>query len=98
MNAQGVIYHITNYVNTHSGTSRSQWYVGIASDVNQRLFGDHNVSKDGGDWNYAPADTSEIARSVERFFLDLGFDGGPGGGDASTKVVYAYIKTFSTEP
>ncbi len=98
MNAQEIINDLTDYANQYPGTSNSQWYVGIASDVDARLFSDHNVIKDGGDWAHAPADTSAIARSVEQHFLGHGFDGGPGGGDSSTMTVYIYIKTSSTDP
>jgi len=31
-------------------------------------------------------------------FLDKGMDGGPGGGDEDSKIVYAYKKTSLTNP
>lgn len=98
MNAQEVTDHLANYVNGFNIINNSQWYVGIASDVEQRLFSDHNVDKADGEWAYAPADTSEIARAVEQYFLDASFDGGPGGGDATTNVVYVYLKAGATNP
>ena len=34
----------------NNGGVYSNWYVGIASDIEQRLFGDHNVDKEKGQW------------------------------------------------
>ena len=38
------------------------------------------------------------ARNVEDKLHELGCDGGPGGGDASTVWVYAYLKGTMTIP
>ncbi len=72
-----------------------RWYVGIASDVEARLFEDHRVDRNG-DWIYGRCADHETARQIERALLQLGCTGGPGGGDASTIYVYAYRKTPST--
>lgn len=98
MNAQDLINYLTENINRCRNTSNSQWYVGIASDVSERLFSDHNVSKSDGPWVYEHADTAAIARSVEKYFLDHGFSGGTGGGDDSTITVYAYLKKSRTNP
>ena len=92
---QDIINAIANYF---SGETYSQCYVGITSDVDSRLFGDHNVSKEHGRWIYRTATSHTIAREVEQHFLDAGMDGGAGGGDASSKIVYAYKKTSTTNP
>ena len=92
---QAIIDDITKYF---GNTNYSECYVGIASDVNKRLFEDHNVSKEHGHWIYIPASSDEIAREIEQYFIDAGMDGGTGGGDSSTNIVYAYLKTSSTEP
>ena len=79
------------------GGSYSDWYIGIASDPKQRLFNDHNVDEKNGAWIYQEAESSSAAREVEEYFVNtLGTDGGSGGGDYSTKHVYAYKKTSST--
>jgi len=73
------------------------WYIGITSDPDQRLFTDHKVQYDG-EWIYAPTDSNGEARLVEKYFLGLGFDGGTGGGDYTSKIVYLYKKTSLTSP
>ena len=77
--------------------SYANWYVGITNDPKNRLFKDHGVSQNGA-WIYRQADTTEIARDVEFFFLSQGCDGGSGGGDDDSGFVYAYKKTSSTNP
>lgn len=80
------------------GGGYSDWYVGIASDPKQRLFTDHNVDEKNGAWIYREAENSTAAREVEEYFINtLSTDGGSGGGDYSTKYVYAYKKTSYTK-
>lgn len=74
----------------------SDWYVGTAANPRQRLFGEHCVKEQGGAWIFRKAHTSDIARSVERAYLDAGCDGGPSGGDEDSVYVYAYQKTGTT--
>jgi len=71
------------------GGGYSDWYVGIATDPQSRLFDDHNVDKENGRWVYRECENSRVAREIEEYFVDtLGTDGG-GGGDSSTRHVYA---------
>ncbi len=88
---------ISAHINQQGG-ARSSWYVGIASDVQQRLFGDHRVPKQGHWYIYREALSSHHARAIEKAFLDWGCDGGPGGGGSDTTYVYAYLKTAITMP
>jgi hypothetical protein len=76
--------------------NKSNVYVGIASDLKQRLFEDHNVDEKNGHYIGLNAETSAKAREIEKALLAEGFKGGPGGGDYSTKYVYAYRITTST--
>jgi len=92
---QEIIDDITKHF---KGKKYSECYVGITSDVEGRLFGDHNVSKENGHWIYRAASSHSVAREVEQHFLDAGMDGGAGGGDESSTIVYAYKKTSSTNP
>ncbi len=94
--AQQIISDINNYMKQHGGTN-ANWYVGIATDPGQRLFNDHNVMENNDLWIYRQAISSNVARSVEKAYLDAGCSGGPGGGDDSTSYVYAYKKTRSTK-
>ena len=74
----------------------SEWYVGIASDARKRLFTDHNVSEENGQWIYRQATSEDEARDAEAQLLELGCKGGAGGGDENTDFVYAYKITATT--
>ena len=89
---------INDIANHFKGKDFSGCYVGITSDVDSRLFGDHNVSKENGYWIYRLASHHTVAREIEQYFLDAGMDGGGGGGDETSEIVYAYKKTSSTKP
>jgi hypothetical protein len=81
------------------GSPFGSWYVGIASDIQQRLFGDHQVPKEGAWYIFREAFSSDDAREVEKYILETyKTDGGTGGGDNTTKFVYAYKKTAHTNP
>lgn len=89
--ARTIAAEIDQYISGH-GDSYSVWYAGIAKDARQRLFQDHNVDENGA-WIFHAASTSRIAREVEDYLINVkGTDGGQGGGDDSTKTVYAYRK------
>ena len=93
-----VLTFLTNYTNKNEQPSLRNWYVGIASNVEARLFSDHNVDKQNGLWAHSTADSDSIARAVDADLLAEGLDGGAGGGDDTTKTVYVYVKTSSTNP
>jgi len=87
---------IKDFVAKNSGRY-FDYYVGITDDPNDRLFEQHNVSKNGT-YDYWEALSAESARTVEKYCVDeLGTDGGPGGGDDSSKFVYVYKKTSDTD-
>ncbi len=91
MTAEQVLNHVLNYLSNNYGTDyRSSWYVGIASDLNARLFGDHKVIASSRAWVAGKAVSTEHARAVEAHLLNLGHDGGRSGGDHTTTWVYAF--------
>jgi len=91
-----IIEEMEDYMEKCGGTY-SDWYVGITGDTNQRLFGDHNVDKEKGQWCRKEAYSSDDARDIEKYFLDeCGTDGGPGGGNDDSVYVYAFKKTNYT--
>ena len=85
------------YVDGAGGSYRT-WYVGITADIDERLFGDHGLSRQDALWIYRTASSSLVARRVEQYFLGLGFDGGAGGGTGQATTVYAYRKRPGTNP
>lgn len=69
----------------------SHWYVGIASDPKDRLFNGHKVNEQKGQWVFSESTSEDAARTVERYFINVkGTQGDSGGGDASTRFIYAY--------
>ena len=97
MQINEVLQRIDNYIRQFGGQYKD-WYVGVTSDQHKRLFIEHGVQKEGDYWISIPCSTEQEARSVERCFLEKGCDGGPGGGDMSTRIVYAYAKGSHTNP
>jgi hypothetical protein len=92
-----IIADIDTYMRSVGGVN-ANWYAGIASDAETRLFNDHGVSKANGNWIWRRATSSTVARQVEKAYLDAGCDGGGGGGDYSTDCVYVYRKASGTNP
>jgi hypothetical protein len=92
---------IVNDIKNHAdqeGSGYRNWYCGIASDPDQRLFNEHNVPRGEGKtwWIKRNAGNEQSARDTENFLMQLGFDGDTGGGDNSTIHVYAYKKIPGT--
>jgi hypothetical protein len=79
-----------------SGIPNSKWYVGITSDIEQRLFGYHQVPKQGHWFIYRRCATANDARSLEAAYHRAGCKGAGGGGDASASIIYAYVITQTT--
>ena len=76
----------------------SDWYCGIASDPEDRLFHEHKVPRKDYWWVFRQCHNNNDARAVETKLIELGCDGAPGGGDESTVYVYAYLKSANTNP
>ena len=95
---EDIIKEIAAYLVACRIRNLDEVYVGIADDVEKRLFTDHRVEKDGGIWIYRQANSSDCAREVEKYWLDQGAQGGPGGGSDETNYVYAYkIEPYTKE-
>ncbi len=75
-----------------SGSGFSSWYVGITKNIRDRLFDDHKVPREAHWYIYRRTATVLAARRVEGALLELGCDGGAGGGGDDAIYVYAYLK------
>lgn len=87
---------IIKSINEHLTKSLKRYYkdfyIGITENIDNRLFGDHRVNRSADWWIYRIADTEEIAREVEAYYLEKGMDGNKGGGKGKgqTRIVYCY--------
>jgi hypothetical protein len=93
MTAQQPYDDVLSYVGSDNFIN---WYVGITGDVEKRLFGEHNVHRTQHKWIHGQAMSAETARAVEAALIELGFDGGGGGGDHTAIHVYAFRQDLGT--
>jgi hypothetical protein len=96
--SEQIIREILEYIRKGGGAF-SDWYVGISQDARTRLFSGHSVNENGDHWIYRQASSSKAAREIEEYFLNrCHTSGGPGGGDDTTDMVYAYkMNAHTTE-
>jgi len=74
-----------------NGTKYNQFYVGITSDLNGRLSSGHGIDNTVPCiWSNNPM-PSDTIHAIEKFFLNKGTRGGPGGGDNNIRYIYAYL-------
>jgi hypothetical protein len=98
MDEETIIKEILAHVKKEGGPTNS-WYAGITSDIKTRLHETHGVPEKDYWFIYRHAESSDIARKIEKKLLDtLGFDGGPGGGNYDCTTVYCYKKSSITDP
>jgi hypothetical protein len=72
-----------------NGTRYHEFYIGIATDPVDRLTNGHGINQEAHIYWDAPLHTN-IVRTIEKYFLEKGARGGPGGGDSQTQYVYIY--------
>lgn len=75
-------------IGTYVNSNPKIWYVGITDDLNRRKGEHASEGESVTCWQGWKADSEQIARDVEKHFLDKGCKGGPGGG---TNPTYVYI-------
>jgi hypothetical protein len=77
-----------------SGVRKNGWYVGITSDVEERLFGYHHVSRENDRWIWRRCPSAKQARALEAAYHLSGCKGAGGGGDEDCLYIYAYAITL----
>ncbi|HEV3192979.1 MAG TPA: hypothetical protein VGY54_20875 [Polyangiaceae bacterium] len=90
---------IIGEINAHmqqAGLPNSSWYVGITSDIGERLFGYHKVPRQNHWYIYRQAANHIAARNIEAAYHRAGCKGSGGGGDHTAVLVYAYVITSTT--
>lgn len=98
MTKEAIISAINDHIRLSQQQYYNQFYIGITEDVEERLFGYHRVQRTNHWWIYRFADNEEIAREVEKYYLNLGMRGGSGGGtgNGDALCVYCYVITNYT--
>jgi hypothetical protein len=90
MAAKEAYENILAHINKQGG-AYSNWYAGITSDWEKRLFTEHSVPREDYWWIARQCFTDTDARAVEKALIELGCIGGGGGGDKTSVFVYAYL-------
>ncbi|MCU0652915.1 MAG: hypothetical protein MUD10_01525 [Candidatus Pacebacteria bacterium] len=90
-----IIQEFEAFMRQH-GTHYHQFYVGIASNPNERLINGHGIDATIPHIFWDRTLPTSVARAIEKYFLDKGSRGGTGGGDINTQFVYAYLITPRT--
>ena len=96
MDYNTVIKRIETYMSKFEG-DYEDWYIGITRDLDEKLFDFHKVDENGI-WISFGADTEEVAKKVEKYFLDKKTDGNPTGLEEDARIVYVYKKNSKTTP
>ena len=78
------------------GYNFSKFYIGITNDIERRLFGEHNVPRNGHWRIHREAINKEHAQAVKEHFLNKGMKGDSGGGTDDSVWVYCYKITNKT--
>lgn len=97
MSFDEIIKTIDAYRRKHGRIFASNLYVGITNDIDRRLFGFHRVPRKNHWWIYCPADDVQTARKVEKYYLNKGMQGGDGGGNNRSDIVYCYEVSEETK-
>lgn len=92
----GIIKDITCHLGKSLKRYYPDFYIGITNDVERRVFGEHNVSKENAWWIWREACDKATAQEVEEYFLSQGMQGDTGGGNVDTIYVYCYEITSNT--
>ncbi len=75
----------------------SDWYVGITKDLDEGLLNSHKL-EENGIWISFGADTDEVAKKIEKYFLDKKTEGNPTDLEDDSRIVYVYKKNSKTTP
>ena len=59
------------------GGRYSEWCVGVTENAKQRLFEDYHVNEKNDAWIYRAVSSSDIARKIELYFIDIGAKSDP---------------------
>jgi hypothetical protein len=90
MSSDKFVGKFSAYIKKHGGGPKD-WYVGITSDPDDRLFKEHKVQINSPEYIYDNAGTEENASAVKEYLIgSLGTLGFTGSGNQSEIWIYAY--------
>lgn len=92
-------FSLSAEIDAHMARSRirkDRWYVGVTSDIEERLFGYHRVPREGHWRIHRRCANASEARALEAAYHRAGCQGAGGGGDKNSVYVYAYVITTTT--
>jgi hypothetical protein len=93
--ASKTVSDVLNFVSSY-GLPYGSWYVGITGTPWSRLHSGHGTVM-GDPRQYWDAGSDAVAQRAEKKLLELGFDGGAGGGsEIGPKFVYVFLKQSPT--
>ena len=96
MDFKTVTKRIESYMSKFEG-DYSDWFIGIAKNLEDELFEFHKVDEKGV-WISFGADTEEVAKKVQKYFLDKKVGGRLIESESDARIVYAYKKNAKTTP
>lgn len=88
MSYEEIIRDIDAHLQKSDKEYYSDFYIGVTSDVKERLHNGHGVPEKGH-WFITRGSTDQVCRDVERYYLDKGMKGDQGGGH-NVNCVYCY--------
>lgn len=88
--------YIDSYISVNGG-SYNGWYVGVTADTHRRLFDEHKVDLSDGYYKCKEASSEYQARLSEQRLIEMGCQGGTGGGKNATWVYVYRITAYTVE-
>ena len=84
-------------IEVHMGKFTSpptNWYIGIANNVRQKLFIEHNVSEQNDKWIYTTLESNDSAKEIKRHFVNIGLQS-EDSNDELGNIIFAYQKPIA---
>ena len=85
-----ILSSIDNHLFQSTKRFYKDFYIGITDDIENCLFGSHNVDRNSDWWIYCPANSEEIAKRIRTYFLDKGMAGNSTDEKQGSNCVYCY--------
>ncbi len=82
---RGIQNHIDKY-----DSKATDWYIGIAINIRNKLFEAHKVSEENGVWIYRAAENHRVAKEIKKHFVSLGLKNNDEDDDQSGTVIFVY--------